>query len=147
MRTIREINVFLGKNEDWYTGTKFWSYSTANYYQTTAEETDFTDAKRTVADRYKNDPRKAFNGWFDVLSRSRIPFDVLDDAALSDGTLNRYEVLVLPGSSCMSAAETEAVRKFVSEGGKLVATFDTSFYDEYGRLLEKPALADVFGIE
>ncbi|WJH32611.1 beta-galactosidase trimerization domain-containing protein [Paenibacillus sp. CC-CFT747] len=154
MQTVREINAFLKEHEEWYTGTSsaariglVWSYATANYYQTTAAETDFTDAKTSVGDRRKNDSRKAFHGWFDILSRSRIPFDLLDDTSLTDGSLSRYEAMILPGVSCLSASEAQAVRRYVSEGGKLIATFDTGFYDEYGRPLETSALSDVFGLE
>ncbi|GGD78408.1 alpha-amylase family protein [Paenibacillus nasutitermitis] len=154
MQTVKEINTFLSDNEHYYTDTRstarvalLWSYATANYYQTTAEETDFTDAKVKLADGRKNDPRGAFNGWFDALSRSRVLFDIIDDTALTDGTLAAYDVLILPGSSCMSASDAEAVRLFVRSGGRLIATFDTSFYDEKGRRLGEPALADLLGIE
>lgn len=154
MQTVREINAFLSNNEHYYTDTRsaarvalLWSYATANYYQMTAEETDFTEAKVKLEDGQKNDPREAFNGWFDALSRSRVLFDIIDDTALTDGTLEAYELLILPGSSCMSASESEAIRLFVRSGGKLIATFDTSFYDEKGRRLAEPALADVIGTE
>ncbi|MBB6734322.1 beta-galactosidase trimerization domain-containing protein [Cohnella zeiphila] len=153
MRTVREINDFLAAHEEHYTGTRsaarvalLWSYATANYYQTTAEATDFTDAKSRLRHLDRNDSRQAFNGWFDALSRSRVPFDVIDDTALTDGTLGGYELLVLPGASCMAAADAEAVRRFVKAGGRLIATFDTSFYDEYGHRLDEPSLADVLGV-
>jgi hypothetical protein len=46
----------------------------------------------------------------------------------------------------MSEAEIENVRRYVAEGGKIVATFDTSMYDEFGYRRDDMALKDVFGI-
>lgn len=154
METVREINAFLEQNEAYYTETRstadialLWSYPTANFYQSTAEVTDFTAARENTEEAKKGDARGSFMGWFDALSRSRVPFDLLDEAALTDGTLNRYRLLILPNTSCMSEEEAEAIRCFVNAGGNLISSFDTSLYDEFGNARKQPALADVTGIQ
>jgi len=54
-------------------------------------------------------------------------------------------VLVLPNLAAMSEAQCAAVRRFVEEGGGLVATGETSLYDEEGRRRADFALADLLG--
>lgn len=46
----------------------------------------------------------------------------------------------------MSEEQAEQIKRFVRNGGNLIATFDTSFYDEYGQVREYPLLADLLGI-
>jgi hypothetical protein len=45
----------------------------------------------------------------------------------------------------MTDSQVEAVRRFVSKGGSLIATGETSLYDDYGDRRTDFALADVFG--
>lgn len=80
-----------------------------------------------------------------MLIQGRVPFDIVFDDVFD--TLDRYRVLLLPDTSCMSEAQIEAVRHFVNEGGGVVATGRTSQYDEHFRLRPQPALQDVFGPE
>jgi hypothetical protein len=53
----------------------------------------------------------------------------------------------LPGAACLSDAQCSALRRYVSDGGTLVATMETSLFDEWGNRRPGFALADVFGIE
>ncbi len=52
----------------------------------------------------------------------------------------------LPHQACLSEAQCEGVRRFVAAGGGLVATLETSRYDEEGRSRNEFALGDVFGV-
>ena len=54
-------------------------------------------------------------------------------------------MLVLPNLAAMSDAQCAAVRRFVEAGGGLVATGETSLYDEEGRRRADFALADLLG--
>lgn len=56
-----------------------------------------------------------------------------------------YRVLVLPRSSSLSAAETQAIRDFVEQGGTLIADGEPGAFDEHSRRLAHSRLADVFG--
>jgi hypothetical protein len=86
-------------------------------------------------------------GWYDALSRSRIPFDLIDDVAVTDGSLQKYELIILPNVSVMSREQARFIEQFVKEGGKIISSFDTSFYDENGEKREKPLLSAILGIE
>jgi Beta-galactosidase trimerisation domain/Hypothetical glycosyl hydrolase 6 len=154
METVKEINRFLVTNEEYFTGTKsmakialMWSYATANEYQSSAEETDFTAGQEKLVDQEKGDARGSFMGWYDSLSRSRIPFDVIDDQSIIDGSFQEYELIILPNVSVMTYEQSELIDQFVKKGGKIISTFDTSLYDENGIRRENPLLSHVFGIE
>ncbi|HYM12431.1 MAG TPA: alpha-amylase family protein [Bryobacterales bacterium] len=56
-----------------------------------------------------------------------------------------YRVLILPRSSALSAAEAQAIREFVQQGGVLLADGVPGAYDEHSRKLDQPQLADLFG--
>lgn len=73
-----------------------------------------------------------------TLIQTRIPFDLIFDEHLAD--LSKYRVLVLPDSLCLSGGQLAAVRKFVEQGGGLVATGQAGAYDEWRRLRPKPGL-------
>ncbi|HBY71965.1 MAG TPA: hypothetical protein DEG06_06965, partial [Lachnospiraceae bacterium] len=47
----------------------------------------------------------------------------------------------------MSRETAANIRSFVENGGRILATFDTGFYDEKGRYLGKSGLEDVLGIQ
>lgn len=153
MKEIQAINGFLAKNDKYCAGTHslaktaiLWSGKTANFYQSSAIKTDFTQEQSGVAEAYKSDAASDFEGWYEILSRSQEIFDVIDDYALENKSISKYKTIILPNSSCMSAVEAEKIRSFVSDGGNIISTYDTSMFDEEGEELAEPQLKDVFGI-
>ena len=85
-----------------------------------------------------------YRGAVNALIRARIPYlpvhaDAVDDAP---GDLR---VLVLPNVAAMSDEQCAQVRRFVERGGGVVATGQTSRYDEWGDARPDFALADLFG--
>ena len=102
-----------------------------------------TGTTRTASLREGSDLPQNLTGLAQALVELHMPFNVvLDEDLTSD---HGYRVLVLPNSACMSDHEVEAVRRFVADGGGLIATADTSLYDEKFRIRDDFALADVFG--
>jgi hypothetical protein len=55
-----------------------------------------------------------------------------------------YRVLILPGSTSLSAAEAHAMLEFVEQGGVLIADGNPGEFDEHSRRLATPSLADLF---
>jgi hypothetical protein len=87
-----------------------------------------------------------FHGLYATLAQSAYPFDVVEEANLAgDGWPGRRKLIILPGISAMGEETAERLRAFVAAGGTLLATFDTSLFDETGRRRADFALADVFG--
>jgi len=52
----------------------------------------------------------------------------------------------LPTCACLSEATVEKLRVFTAAGGTLVGLFDSSLYDDEGRMRKDFGLADVFGV-
>jgi hypothetical protein len=83
-------------------------------------------------------------GTINALVRARIPYlPVHADHIERDGP--RLSVLVLPNLAAMTDSQCLAVRQFVARGGHLVATGQTSLYDQGGNPRADFALADLFG--
>lgn len=86
-----------------------------------------------------------FEGWVQMAIESHQLWDVVQDHQMTPDYLRRFKVLVLPDAACLSDAQAAAVRAFVEEGGELIATGESSLFDENGIQRKDFALADVFG--
>ncbi|MCX7796607.1 MAG: beta-galactosidase trimerization domain-containing protein [bacterium] len=148
-----EMNKFIEENEEYLEKTTsvakvalMWSIKTADYYRATVPVTDFTqEGERLTKYIRAGDHFKAFTGYFEVLTRSHIPFDVLDEKGIEE-KLKEYEVLILPNVACISNHTAEIIKEWVKNGGILIATFETSFYDEWGNKRSEPVLSELFGV-
>ncbi|MBI3944296.1 MAG: hypothetical protein HY321_00075 [Armatimonadetes bacterium] len=87
-----------------------------------------------------------FEGWAQVLVASHQLWDVAQDFQLTPEYLRRFRVLVLPNAACLSDAECAAVGSFVRGGGRLIATGETSLFDENGSARADFALGEVMGV-
>lgn len=85
-------------------------------------------------------------GVFRAALEEHRPLDLINDWDLTPERLSRYQVLILPNAAALSQAQVEAVRQFVTQGGGLVATGETSLCDELGQPRQDFALADLFGM-
>jgi hypothetical protein len=85
-----------------------------------------------------------FAGLAEALGLHRIPWQAVH-ADLVERDAPELDVLVLPNLAAMSDAQGAAVRRFVESGGGLVATGETSLYDEEGGRRTDFALADLLG--
>ena len=83
-----------------------------------------------------------YRGFVTALMRSRIPYVPVHIDSIAHENL---KVLVLPNIAAMSDAQCAAVRKFVADGGALVATGASSLYDQNGDPRADYGLADIYG--
>jgi Hypothetical glycosyl hydrolase 6 len=86
-----------------------------------------------------------YDGMVQALIRARIPYLPIH-ADYIERDADHFSVLVLPNLAAMSTSQVEGVRDFVSKGGSLIATDETSLYDDFGDPRPDFALADVFGV-
>jgi hypothetical protein len=86
------------------------------------------------------------NGMYHLLVEDSMPFEMVNDQLLDEESLRPYKLLILPNVAALSDAQCEQLRKFVQRGGSLVATFETSLYNEEGKVRADFGLADVFGV-
>ena len=75
-----------------------------------------------------------------------LPLTLINDWNLNVTDLSRYKVLILPNAACLDARQVEAIDRFVRNGGGLVASLDTSLFDEFGTPRDDFALAGVLGV-
>ncbi|MFO0957471.1 MAG: beta-galactosidase trimerization domain-containing protein [Isosphaeraceae bacterium] len=86
-------------------------------------------------------------GAFRTTVEEHLPTTILNDWNLNADDLAKYEVLILPNAACLDESQASAIRSYVEAGGGLVASLDTSLFDEYGNARDGFALADVLGVE
>lgn len=149
-----EMNRFLLRNAEFFEGSLplarvglLWSSRTADFYRASVPVTDFTPQgealeKRQAAGNFS----ASFAGCYEALLRSHVPFRVVDEAFLTEGDLKDLDLIVLPNCACLSAGEAKALDSYVREGGNVVASFETSMYDEYGLAKGGFQLEKVFGV-
>ena len=85
-------------------------------------------------------------GLYHALVEARIPFEMVNDLLLDAAHVDRFKLLVLPNVAALSDAQCAALAQFVDRGGSLVATFETSLYDEAGAPRKEFGLRDVLGV-
>ena len=93
--------------------------------------------------QHKNDHEL---GMYHALIEARMPFDMVNDRLMDAEHLAPYKLLILPNIAALSDAQCEQLRQYVQGGGSLLATFETSLYDEEGKRRTDFGLADLLGI-
>jgi Hypothetical glycosyl hydrolase 6/Beta-galactosidase trimerisation domain len=84
-------------------------------------------------------------GFYHALIEARVPFEMVHDRLLDPDRLRAFKLLVLPNIACLSDAQCAELRAFVANGGGLIATYETSLYDQSGAPRTQFGLADLFG--
>lgn len=97
------------------------------------------------ADRQKDAYITHIIGLEQLLLAEKLQYNFLLDQDLSEDTLAKVNVLVIPNGACLSDDELRLIRHYVHQGGKVISTYETSLYDENGRQRHDFGLADVFG--
>jgi hypothetical protein len=85
-----------------------------------------------------------WRGIMNALVRARIPF-IPVNADHIDREAAQLLSLVLPNFGAMTDAQVISVKRFVAGGGGLLATGESSLYDNYGDRRPDYALGDLFG--
>lgn len=169
---IQEINGFLEANEEYCTAAEsaatvalLFSSQSAKFYVSRVDDL-FADTAATserdlimthgsgqiIADLARRKSlcdgwqHHTYQGWFEVLTREHIPFDVLLDTGLTPENLGRYQTLILANATCLSDAQLAAIRAFAANGGNVVAEFEAGEYDELGNPRESNPLRELLGV-
>lgn len=152
MEALAAMNRFLAAHGEYFRDTRsearaalVWSEVSASFYA--GADAQLIDIARVPAKTDVGNLDGEFSGLAEAFLRAHVPFDVVDDETLAREPLERYHLIVLPNVACMSAAVAQRLRQYVRGGGNLLATFETSLYDETGIRRADFALADVFGVE
>jgi len=85
-----------------------------------------------------------WRGITQALIRARIPYLPVH-ADHVDRDAGQFSALILPNLGAMSDAQVASVRRFAANGGGLLATGESSVFNEWGDPRSDFALADLFG--
>ena len=85
-------------------------------------------------------------GMYQALIEARIPFEMVHDRMLEPDKIDRFKLLILPNVAALSDAQCDQLRQYVKRGGSILATFETSLYDEWGKRRPNFGLSDLFGV-
>jgi len=87
------------------------------------------------------------NGWYQALIEARIPFEMVHDRLLDPAHIQQFKTLILPNIAALSRKQCDQLTTFVRNGGSVIATHETSLYDEAGAKRDRFGLASLFGAE
>ena len=133
--TLQEI----GKRKPWFI------HSTPEPWAAllVSEQTKVFYAYAGVMERFLSHALGAFRvGW-----EEHLPMTLITDGDITADKLAPYKVLILPNAAALSDRQIDEIRAYVSNGGGLVASCETSICDELGQPRGNFALADMFGVD
>jgi hypothetical protein len=142
-----------------------WQKVGEEYFDWTARHDEHFAGRRTVAnigvvmgqstqllypgpatERTRTYMRETTQGMYDALLRGRFAFDYVHEDRLEPERLKKYRALLLPNIAMLSDRQCEQLRAYVRGGGSLVASFETSLYDEDLKRRADFGLGDLFGV-
>jgi hypothetical protein len=85
-------------------------------------------------------------GIYDVLLRGRFAFDFVHEDRLDPERLRKYRALLLPNVAMLSDRQCRQIADYVGSGGSIMASFETSLYDENLDRRRDFGLAEMLGI-
>jgi Hypothetical glycosyl hydrolase 6/Beta-galactosidase trimerisation domain len=142
-----------------------WQKIGADYFRWTAKHDAHLKSRRSIANigvvmgqstqlLYKGPAeahsheymRDTTHGLYEALLRGRFAFDFVHEDRLDAERLSKYRALLLPNIAMLSDRQCQQIRDYVNSGGSIMASFETSLYDE--NLNPRPdfGLAELLGI-
>ena len=85
-------------------------------------------------------------GFYQALVEARIPFEMVHDRLLDSDHTDQFRTLIFPNIAALSTHQCQQIREFAERGGSIVATYQTSLYDEWGVRRDDFGLASLFGV-
>jgi len=142
-----------------------WQKVGADYFQWAAKHDAHLKPRRSIANigvvmgqstqllypgpatvRSRDYMRETTNGIYGALLKGRFAFDFIHEDRLEFEGLKKYRALLLPNIAVLSDHQCEQIREYVRTGGSIMASFETSLYDEDLNARANFGLADLFGI-
>jgi hypothetical protein len=84
-------------------------------------------------------------GFYQALIEARIPFEMVHDRLLDPEHIDQFRALIFPNIAALSTTQCQQIREFAERGGSVVATCETSLYDEWGVRRQDFGLSSIFG--
>jgi hypothetical protein len=84
---------------------------------------------------------------YQALIEARIPFEMAHDRLLDPEHIGKFKLLILPNIAALSDKQCEQLRQYAAAGGSILATHETSLYDEWGVRRPNFGLSSLFGVK
>jgi hypothetical protein len=84
-------------------------------------------------------------GFYHALVEARVPFEMVHDRLLDRDHVEQFHTLIFPNIAALSDEQCKQISDFVERGGSIIATYETSLYDEWGVPRKDFGLASLFG--
>ncbi len=101
---------------------------------------------QTGAKPWQQDSGFHLQGMYHSLIEGHVSFEMLNADVLDAEHLKPFKLLILTNITRLSDKQCDQIREFVRGGGSLLATFETSLYDETGAPRKDFGLSDLFGV-
>jgi len=111
-QTVRTVAILDSANTRYYFGLHYPACSPPASYMLGADEYQ----------RY-------FRGWEYVLQTNSIPYTIIHDADVTNGSLDNFGLLILSNTASLSDSQEKEIDRWVRGGGRLLATFGTGYKD------------------
>jgi hypothetical protein len=138
LATVEELFTWHQRHERYFRNEAPLARVAVVYSEQTRDFYGKADADAKVDDHLK--------GIYHALVEARIPFEMVHDALLQPADVDRYRLLILPNIAALSDVQCGQLAGYVARGGSLLATFETSLYDEAGRARPDFGLRDVLQV-
>jgi Hypothetical glycosyl hydrolase 6/Beta-galactosidase trimerisation domain len=138
LRTVEDLYSWHHRNERYLRNVASIARVAIVYSEQTRDFYGKDEAEAKVDDHLK--------GMYQVLLEARVPFEMVHDAFLEPADVDRFKLLVLPNVAALSDAQCGRLAGYVARGGSLLATFETSLYDETGAPRKEFGLRDAFQV-
>lgn len=142
-----------------------WQAIGAEYFRWTARHDEHFTTRRSIANigvvigqstqllypgpasvRSRSYMHETTQGMYDALLQGRFAFDFVHEDRLEPERLAKYRALLLPNVAMLSDRQCQQLREYVHSGGSLMASFETSLYDEDLKPRADFGLADLMGV-
>jgi hypothetical protein len=155
---------FIG-SENGFGEDRRWQKVGADFFRWTAKHDPHFKARRSIANigvvmgqgsqllypgpdtaRSHTYMRETTHGIYETLLAGRFAFDFVHEDRLEPERLSKYKALLLPNIAMLSDLQCDQIREYARRGGSMMASFETSLYDENLKPRTDFALADLLGI-
>ena len=103
--------------------------------------------RERAADKRPTAFRASVVGALEALTYSGRPVESIPEFRLTSDEMKQFELFILPETNILSSQQAEVIRRWVDDGGTLIATGKCGLLDEQRRPRSNFALADVLGAD
>ncbi|MDX2431398.1 MAG: hypothetical protein QNK35_10715 [Bacteroides sp.] len=86
------------------------------------------------------------SGMYHALIEARVPFEMVHDLCLDAEHIDQFKLLILPNIAALSDKQNQQIVDYVGRGGSILATYETSLYNEKGEKRNDFGLSELLGV-